>query len=466
MGASDATQAAIDARRVGLATMRKPHPELADLLERFFHAIEKMDIATAEGLFQSARARARAELLRGDPLWSIWVGAVQDAGYSLWYSPLEARTEPFWLEAYSIQERELGTTSAETAETLAMLAGVLNRSGRAREAEARVRESARVMHSVFGGDHPRTAFAESILAENLISQRRFEEAEPILLAAHRILVAVQDESNFCQMDSLKRMVGMYDAWERPDVAAPYRAELAQHCALAPMLMPYPLLRTLFDADAAAVLAALDRFQALADLGSQGMPAPPQEAQEPADVHETLASLRSESARLWEPTHPTTALLGRMLVLWGSALEGRVRAEDRAEMSADALRLLEPWRSRIPPEELADALALRAATLAAGEHARAVELAREACALVRAPGEELPRGKQTWTSALAWLRVGKTLARLDLADEAEPLLRTAHDTLLAHLGPNQAHSNAARAALHEVYLDLERPVEAAKYAGDE
>ena len=194
-----------------------------------------------------------------------------------------------------------------------------------------------------------------------------------------------------------------------------------------------------------------------------MPPPVQSTQELADVHEALANLSSERERLWEPTHPMTALLGRMLVLWGGALEGRVRPEDRSQMSATALELLQPWRERIPRGEVADALALRAATLAHEDRGRAETLAREAYALVRATDESLQPGKQNWMVALTWLRVGRTLARLGLAEEAEPLLRTAHETLSSQLGRDNTFTNAASAALRECYTLLGRPDEAARYA---
>ncbi len=458
LGANDAAEAALEARRVGHDEVRRSHPGLAEVFDRFIHATEEMDIDAAQALFGEARDRARSELPRGDPLWLIWVGSLQHAGYSLWYSPFEARAEPYWVEAYAIQERELGPTHPETAESLTMLAGVLNRSGRAREAEARIRESARVMRQVFGDQHVQTAFAESMLAENLVAQERFAEAEPILLRAHALLVAVDDASNFCPVDSLKRMVALYDAWAKPERAAPYRAELVRRCALSKMLMPYPVLRRLYSEEAALVRAGLDRFQALADLMGQGPAVPPGD---PVDIGETLETLLSESARLWEPSHPMSALLGRMFVLWCDGLTGRVLDSNRERMSTAALALLEPWRERIPPEELADALAQRSDfERAAGDAGRAAQLAREAWGLVRAGGS---LREETWATALARLRVGESLIAAGLDREAEELLLAGYATLLAQLGPSHKHTAAARAALAELYRAWNRPDEAARYA---
>jgi tetratricopeptide (TPR) repeat protein len=460
LGASDAAEAALEARAVGHDQVRELHPELAGLLDRFIQAVEHMEVDTASELFARARAATQAEFARGDPLWTIWVGSLQHAGYDLWFSPLEARAEPFWAEAYAIQERELGPANPETAETLAMLAGVLNRSGRASEAEARVRESVRIMRSVFGAEHVQTAFSELMLGENLAAQERFTEAEPIVLAASQILTAVHDESNFCPVYALDRVVALYDAWRQPDKAAPARAELATRCASGSMMMPYSLLRGLFG-EAAAVRTGLDQLQGLADLLGQAPPAAPRE---PVDIGATVEGLLAGSAQRWDAGHPMTALLGRMFVLWSRALEGIVRERDRERLSAAALEKLQAWRGHVPPEELADALALRAEfALHAGDRTRATEVARQAWDAVRGSEAAGAAHKERWNAALARLRVGCCLHSIGLEREAEELLLAAHRTLLAQLGPNHAHTRHARAALYDLYTALSRPAEAAPFA---
>ncbi len=464
LGAGDAAEAGREARQVGHDEIRKSHPELADLCDRFIRSCEHMEVEAAEQLFTEARARALSDFSHGDPLWSIWVGTLQHAGYSWWYSPLEVRTEPFWFEAFTIQERELGPTNPETAESLTALTGVLNRSGRASEAETRIRDSARVMRQVFGEKHLQTALADSMLGENLVAQGRFAEAEPLLLRANEMMLSTDDLSSFAPVVSLNRLVALYDAWEKPSEAAPHRAELARRCASSKGWLPYPILRPLFGEEAAVVGAGLDRFQSLADLMGQDAAVPPVGPIDPIDIGETLETVLAESARLWGPAHPMRALLGRMLVRWCSALEGRVPDANRERMSSAALELLDPWRGRIPPEDLADALALRAGfARASGERERAAELAREAWELVGDPGDG-KRGKEMHDTALVKLRVGRCLTAEGLHEEAEALLLGAHETLLAQLGPKHKHTLAASLALSELYTSWKRLTEAAKYAG--
>ena len=208
-------------------------------------------------------------------------------------------------------------------------------------------------------------------------------------------------------------------------------------------------------------AGLDQLQGLADFMGQARPAP---LAEPIDLAATVESLLAESARLWEPAHPMTALLGRMLALWARALDGIAQESDRDRLSAGALEMLLASRERIPPEELADAFALCAEFARdAGDRERAVELAREAWEAARVGQESGAERKERWNTALARLHVGRCLFSLGLDQEAETLLAGAHATLLAQLGPKHAHTLQARATLHELYTSLGKTDQAAQYA---
>jgi len=155
----------------------------------------------------------------------------------------------------------------------------------------------------------------------------------------------------------------------------------------------------------------------------------------------------------------SALLGRMIGQWCNALEGRVVEANRACMAALAVERLEPWRGRVPAEELANALALSAHfRLAAGEREAALQQAREALALVR----ETRGGKESWNAALVWLRVGRSLQAVGMDAEAEELLVAAHERIRAQLGPEHGYTGIARGALHDLYAASGRADEAAKY----
>jgi hypothetical protein len=54
------------------------------------------------------------------------------------------------------------------------------------------------------------------------SSARFEEAEPLLLDAHRKLVAGWGATSPYTVSAARDLVRLYEAWERPALAATYR----------------------------------------------------------------------------------------------------------------------------------------------------------------------------------------------------------------------------------------------------
>jgi serine/threonine protein kinase len=78
------------------------------------------------------------------------------------------------------------------------------------------------------------AFVQGLLGESLLGQRRYAEAEPLLLASYRGLKEAADagdpEANPAKerlgIAALERIVRLYDAWGRQGLAANWRKELA------------------------------------------------------------------------------------------------------------------------------------------------------------------------------------------------------------------------------------------------
>jgi hypothetical protein len=78
------------------------------------------------------------------------------------------------------------------------------------------------------------ALVQGLLGESLLRQRRYAEAELLLLASHEGLklpreawdaeTAPPQERRGVQ--ALKRLVRLYDAWGKPERAEPWRRELA------------------------------------------------------------------------------------------------------------------------------------------------------------------------------------------------------------------------------------------------
>jgi eukaryotic-like serine/threonine-protein kinase len=69
------------------------------------------------------------------------------------------------------------------------------------------------------------AATKTLLAAALVAERRYREAESILLDTRRDLEARPDSPARDVKATLAGLVQLYDAWGRPDVAATYRARL-------------------------------------------------------------------------------------------------------------------------------------------------------------------------------------------------------------------------------------------------
>jgi hypothetical protein len=60
----------------------------------------------------------------------------------------------------------------------------------------------------------------------LTAQARFPEVEPLLLASYESLKKSQTENSPRLRHTRQRLVNLYEAWNKPEQAAPYRALLS------------------------------------------------------------------------------------------------------------------------------------------------------------------------------------------------------------------------------------------------
>jgi hypothetical protein len=74
--------------------------------------------------------------------------------------------------------------------------------------------------------HFMRATANGALGEFLTAQARFPEAEAFLLASYQSLKKSQAENSPRTRLALQRLANLYEAWNKPEQAAPYRALLS------------------------------------------------------------------------------------------------------------------------------------------------------------------------------------------------------------------------------------------------
>jgi hypothetical protein len=68
--------------------------------------------------------------------------------------------------------------------------------------------------------------SEGALGECLASQRRYAEAEPLLLRSYATIKNVQGEHGSSTLEAARRLMTLYQSWGKPDEAARYQEALA------------------------------------------------------------------------------------------------------------------------------------------------------------------------------------------------------------------------------------------------
>jgi hypothetical protein len=94
--------------------------------------------------------------------------------------------------------------------------------GRAREAEPLLRESLGLRRKALPANHWLVASSESILGACLTAERRYPEAEALLLRAHAGLESSRGHDHARTVETRQRLVALYEAWGRPARAAGWR----------------------------------------------------------------------------------------------------------------------------------------------------------------------------------------------------------------------------------------------------
>ncbi|MEY2490388.1 MAG: eukaryotic-like serine/threonine-protein kinase, partial [Verrucomicrobiota bacterium] len=103
---------------------------------------------------------------------------------------------------------------------------IFSQTGRTAEAEKLLREAVRIRAENVPETHFLRATANGALGEFLTTQARFPEAESFLLASYESLKKSQAENSPRTRLALQRLANLYEAWNKAEQAAPYRALLS------------------------------------------------------------------------------------------------------------------------------------------------------------------------------------------------------------------------------------------------
>jgi len=99
---------------------------------------------------------------------------------------------------------------------------ILAKTGKPKEGERILREAVRIRTESLPKEHFWVAMANNALGECLTIQKRFTEAEPLLLSSYESLKNSQGPHNPRTGIALQRLIALYEAWGKPEQAARYR----------------------------------------------------------------------------------------------------------------------------------------------------------------------------------------------------------------------------------------------------
>jgi serine/threonine-protein kinase len=211
-------------RRVWDATRRalgSDHPDTLRVANNLGYVLkERGQLDEAEGLYLRSLAGRRRVLGNdhADTLGTIHNLAALDVEQHRY-----ARAEALVREVIQGRRRR-ASEALQLAGSLALLGRLLLETDRPRDAEPPLREALAVRRKALPKGDWQTAYTGSLLGCCMTSQRRFTEAEPLLIAAAEALAKDPAAPRARRRESVDRIVTLYGAWNKTDEAARWRAK--------------------------------------------------------------------------------------------------------------------------------------------------------------------------------------------------------------------------------------------------
>jgi serine/threonine protein kinase/tetratricopeptide (TPR) repeat protein len=136
-------------------------------------------------------------------------------------------------KALKLYEAALPKGHGATSSPLTVLGLILNKTGRPAEAEADLREALQIRARSVPKGHYLIAITQGALGECLTTEKRYAEAEPLLSESYATLKTVQGERSPLTLDAARRLVTLYQSWDKPEEAARYQVAVAQSASKQP-----------------------------------------------------------------------------------------------------------------------------------------------------------------------------------------------------------------------------------------
>ncbi|MDP6582150.1 MAG: serine/threonine-protein kinase, partial [Vicinamibacterales bacterium] len=211
--------------REAVATYRtslgEQHPRVAAALNNLAAMLlNRGDYDEAEALQRDALAMQRAVL--GEMHGDVAVSLSNLGTLFRLKGDLDA-AEPFHRDALAIRRTVLGEQHPDVAGNLNDLAALLRDKGDYAAAVPLHRDALDIFRRSYGADHWLVGRVQRDLGWTLTGLGRYEEAEDVLLASQQLLQGAFDGDHVETQAAVERLIDLYEAWDRPDRAAEYRA---------------------------------------------------------------------------------------------------------------------------------------------------------------------------------------------------------------------------------------------------
>ena len=224
-GSLEAADSALtEALRVTRDKLGDYHYETAFRMTQLGGALQRMgQQVRAEGILKRARTIEDSVLDRNHRN-----AAITRLGLAAVYMDRSdaAAAEPLLREAVDILLVSLGERHEFTATSRCHLANALHAQGELQEAERLSRLCLAVLEEALPADHDVLAGLRGKFGALLTTMQRFEEAETVLLDSHEKLRARFSPEDRNVAAAARRLVQLYEAWNRPEQAERYRQAVA------------------------------------------------------------------------------------------------------------------------------------------------------------------------------------------------------------------------------------------------
>jgi serine/threonine protein kinase len=203
------------------------HPSVASALITLGPVLESEGkLAEAEQVIRDGVAMKRRLYGNGNATLLISLGYLGDL---LVREGRFAEAEPVFREALAIGRKGFGNDHIRVCVPLEGLAAALQGCGELVEGEALLCESLAIREKQ-QPENWETFRCKSLLGSNLLVQRRYIEAEPLLISGYEGIKQQEQRIPFRRRESLRkalaRLVQLYEATDRPDQAAEWKQKLA------------------------------------------------------------------------------------------------------------------------------------------------------------------------------------------------------------------------------------------------